>query len=272
MTKKPKRKKAAVKVSPPDSVSIYAALGIYDSQPHDLPIASTTKPSAEWLAEMLMNRVEAATEEDRELWTSHAFDSDEIKLHEAAVILDYYRMALLAIEVSAGTLNDPLQLREFFTKEQLENGVEFGSKRESGWPEIVTGYRTRENALKALKDWVDWERSSGPEWCRRVPQKTFKILGIEHEVADGEEWLQLNLRFLDGWRSCREVYLMRIGFLQYEKGLKWEREAKGPWEKRRKKVLGETSGENLAVVGNKVIQLGKSAQSKTPLRKRKKKN
>ena len=139
-----------------------------------------------------------------------------------------------------------------------------------GWPEIVTGYDTRSLALRALKDWVDWERSSGPAWCRRVPQKTFKILGEDFEVADGEEWLKMSTALLDGWKDCREVYLMRRKFQQYEAGVKWEKEAKQQWEKRQKKVLGETSGKNSAEAGKKVAQPGKLARAKPAVRKRKK--
>jgi hypothetical protein len=90
--------------------------------------------------------------------------------------------------------------------------------------------------------------------------------------ANGEDWLKWTCKILDGWKSCRDVYLMRLHYLRYEDSLRWEKDAKGQWEKRRKKLLGETSGENLAEVGNKVIQLGKSAESKTPVRKRKKRN
>lgn len=239
-------------------------------------ITPTTAPSAEWLTEMVMKRVEAATEEYRQgEWESLALSNNEILLHEASVILSHYRMARLAIEIASGKARDPLRLEEMFTEEEIENGVEFGSKQRPGWPEIVTGYDTRSLALKALKDWVDWEQSSGPEGARHVPRKMNEVPGangFDLDYANGEEWLKWNSTMLGGWRSCRDVYLMRWQFLQYEEGLKWEKEAKEQWEKRRKKVLGEASGKKTAGAGKKVVQLGKSTQAKSTARKRLKTN
>jgi hypothetical protein len=269
---KPKKSRQPLTTNPVNS-SIYAALGVFRSHTHDSPIKSTAAPSAEWLTEMLMRRVESADESVRELWNSQAFDRDEILLHEAAIILDDYRMALMAIEIATGKLNDPLRLEELFTKEQLESGVEFGSKRKPGWPEIVTGYDTRDLALKALKDWADWEQSPGPEWFRRSPRKMCEVPGAGFvDSANGEEWLKWTCKLLDGWKDCRDVFLMRRHYLQYEELLRHEKEAKDPWEKRREKVLVGCSGENLAKAGKKVAQPGKSAQSKPAVRRRKKSN
>lgn len=266
MTKKPKRKKASAKVSQPDKTREMP--GLIDAP----SITPATAPSAEWLTEMLMKRVESATEEYQSInWHTQSLDQDEIVLFEANVILDYYRKARLAIQIAAGKARDPLRLEEMFTEEEIEDGVEFGSKRERGWPEIVTGYNTHDLALKALKDWVDWEQSPGPEWCRRSPRKMCEVPGAGLvDSANGEEWLKWTCKLLDGWKSCRDVFLMRRHYLQYEEFLRWEKEAKEQWEKRRQKVLAATSGEKSAEVGEKVVQPGKSAQSKPAVRRRKK--
>jgi hypothetical protein len=267
MTKKPESKKAAAGASKPER-----ARQMPESLGAAPPITLTAAPSAEWLTKMLMQRVESATEEYRQRnWESASFSRDEVLLHEAAVILDNYRMARWAIEIATGKTRDPLRLEEMFTKEEIKNGVEFGSKREPGWPEIVTGYSTRDLALKALKDWVDWEQSPGPEWCRRAPRQMHEIPGAGFvDSTNGEDWLKWTCKILEGWKSCRDVYLMRRHYLQYEEILKWEKDAKGPWEKRRKKVLGETSGKNSEEVGKKVVQPGKLAKAKPAVRKRKK--
>ncbi len=222
-------------------------------------MAGSSSASAEWLTEMMLKRVESASEEYRKReWEFLGFSHDEIMLHEAKIVLSYYKLACLALDIDSGKARDPLRLEEMFTEEEIANGFEFGTKHRRGWPERVTGYETRHLALNALKEWVDWEQSPGPDWARRAPRNVGEREGMTY--ANGEEWLEWNSKVLGGWKSCRDVYLLKMEFDEYLGFLKWEKAAKAGWEKRRKKVLGAPAGKKSAIVVKKSGELGKNGQ------------
>jgi len=214
-------------------------------------------PSAEWLTEMMLKRVESASDDYKKMeWEHERLSHDEIMLHEAKIVINYYQIARLALDIELGRARNPFRNDDLFTEDEIENGVEFGSKHKRGWPEIITGYDTRKNALKELRDWVDWELSPGPEWAPHPPRNIYDIYGMEY--SNGEDWLKWHSTACGGWKSAREIYLLRQEFLQYQDLLKWEERMR---QKNSKKVLGETPVKKSAAAGKKTPSRGKNCSS-----------
>lgn len=246
MTNKRPTKKSAKE--PSSELPAYATLG---------PLNAKEAPSAEWLTEMMLKRVESATEDYKKLeWEHPAFSHDEIMLHEAKIVIGYYKIARLALDIDSGKSRDPFRNDDLFTEDEIENGIEFGSKHKRGWPEIVTGYDTRHLALKELRDWVNWELSPGPEWAPRTPYNIYDRFGMEW--PNGDEWLKWHTTACGGWKSAREVYLLREQFTQYQ-ALRKQEDRKG--KKFSKKVLGATPNKKSVPVGKKATRGGKNTPS-----------
>jgi hypothetical protein len=154
------------------------------------PSPQPSQPSAEWLAEMTHKEVKSLSEEERGR-LRHAWSCDEegIQLLKAQEILTYYDAAQRALAIRRGETKDPLQHEELFTPEEIDNGLAFGTKKNRGWINVVTGQRDPTRATRELEKWVDGETELQAH-LRENPSKLFPI----HERPQfyglsGKEWV-----------------------------------------------------------------------------------
>lgn len=154
------------------------------------PSPQPSLPSAEWLAEMTHKEVKSLSEEERGR-LRHAWSCDEegIQLLKAQEILTYYDAAQRALAIRRGETKDPLQHEELFTPEEIENGLVFGTKKNRGWINIVTGQRDPTRATRELEKWVDGETELQAH-LRENPIKLFPINERPQFYGmSGKEWV-----------------------------------------------------------------------------------
>lgn len=191
-------------------------------------------PPAEWLAEMVHQVFTGLSEEERQRRLAFAdMQRAEVLLYIAREILEFYDAAVIALDTRAGKIADPLRYEDVFTPDEIENGVQMGTKTKRGWANIVTEQANIYRAKELLTEWMDWLIDQNSKECTPPAIKPHWIQKPETygyaRCDSGKHWVAVCERVRIPMPIYRVMHMKRaVGWYKKMSAItaKWDKEEK----------------------------------------------
>lgn len=191
-------------------------------------------PSPEWLAGMVHQVFNGLSEEERERRLAFAdLRREEVLLYIARDIIEFYDAAVIALDTRAGQITDPLRYEDVFTPDEIENGVQMGTKTKRGWANIVTEHANIYRAKELLVEWMDWLINQTREECPPPAKRPHWIQKPETygygRCDSGKHWVAVCERVRIPMPIYRVMHMKRaVGWYKKMSAItaKWDKEEK----------------------------------------------